>query len=174
MKTGIQKFWCIDVKGSPFDDPDVRHDTGAPIDCRAGWVADDGTVMLFHTTTRENAESILANGPRENVCRIGFAGIEQPKAFWCSTIPLWFPYEQWMPHLDGADLKTLAVFVSQHVSSHRGWFNSTWPCVQYAIKACDVIRIARCDNPRRFRDPDAVAKLVAWEIECSQALKGGA
>jgi len=153
------KYKCYTFNGSYLDDVELREELNAPPDCRVVW---DG--ITFHTTTVENAESILRDGPIPQETEIagtvfGFYRQTQEAAFWCSAIPLDIPREATISHLEGQELVTLGVKVSWNDMYRQMVWDTNWPCLHFAFDRDDVESVCVLEDWKQFRSPEALERL---------------
>jgi hypothetical protein len=157
--TSTTEFHRYTFYGSYLDDAEMREELNAPPDCRVIWSG-----ITFHTTTKQNAESILLHGPLAQESEItgsvfGFHRETLQPAFWCSAIPLDIPREVAIPHLDGQELVTLGVQVSWYNAYAQLQWEDNWPCIQFALQPEDVDAVVVLDDWKRFRSPEALERL---------------
>jgi hypothetical protein len=151
----------------------VADDFGVPDD-GCSLLVDDShgrdDVLLFHTTTKLAAVSIMKDGPVPHVCHVGWSGEEMPSAFWVSCVPLLHPYEIWLPHIDESEGEGayIGVTVPVKVALQRIYFHSTWPCVQMALQPSDIVSRFIVRDPLAFRSKKAVAAVKRYRKDYAQ------
>ena len=120
------EFRRVSINKWPWNDAAARKDMACGKDANTLWLSDD-RALLFHITSEENSKAILANGAQAKVCRIGFDGREQQKAFWANCVPIVsHSVEIWMPHIEGGNVCVLGVEVERQTLIERYHFEPSW------------------------------------------------
>lgn len=172
---GLGSFRLIKLSGGLWGSKVWAREAGWRPDGNYLWTTGTGykrpdRLLLFHTTTAEAARSILAGGPERRIPLRGFDGWAGEAAFWCSSVPIVQDgLEVWNPRLaptDGSvvEVVTLGVMVRTVTAlEDRLRVDSTWPCLQFALDPDDVIAMRVVPDPRDWRSPEAVSRLVELE-----------
>ncbi|MCP9784154.1 hypothetical protein KBY83_12670 [Cyanobium sp. WKJ7-Wakatipu] len=115
-----------------------------------GWGVAGRFVVLFHTTTETNANSILRDGftPSPAIEVGGFAalggpgGRQMPPGIWASIRPT-VPNDSdvWMPDVANHPWAVLQIVAPMTVLSERCVIEHTWTVAQFCLRPDDVLGV---------------------------------
>ena len=146
MKTGRQGTFNVIAQPEK-----VWLEAGAHPEPDKGF-CEDREALLFHTTTRKNAEAILKKGFKPSPTiqvgghpHLGIPGRFMPSGVWASIRPV-IPYDLdiWMPHIYKNDWVILIIRTNIENLLPCMAFEHTWPVTQFclppaSINSCELL-----------------------------------